>query len=173
MNTYKIQSFGRTGQDGVAMIEFAIIAPILIAFCLSTYDLGRALTHHLTAVQIAREGVRKAIATPGLEKGRYTLSESGGLTSCSAASPSQTSPSGCSSSPNQSQLLTSIYRTQLSLENQEGSAITPGSRVITVEYGVAPSATTTVTVRVGFAYQGMSLLFNNAPVGASLSASYL
>jgi hypothetical protein len=56
---------------GQAVLEFAIVLPILVMILTSTFELGRALRMYLSLSRLAYEGARYASAQPGLEKGCY------------------------------------------------------------------------------------------------------
>jgi Flp pilus assembly protein TadG len=51
----------RTGEHGQAIVEFALVVPVLI-LCLFTFiDFGRAIHAQFTLAQAVREGVRRAV----------------------------------------------------------------------------------------------------------------
>jgi len=50
----------RHGRRGAALVEFALILPILLMLFLGIIEFGVVMMHQLTLVQIAREGSRHA-----------------------------------------------------------------------------------------------------------------
>jgi Flp pilus assembly protein TadG len=61
----------KSSSAGQAVLEFAIVLPILVMILTSTFELGRALRMYLSLSRLAYEGARYASAQPGLEKGCY------------------------------------------------------------------------------------------------------
>ena len=61
---------GRKSSQGQSLVEFALIAPLLILLLLALFDFGRAVYAYNTISNAAREGVRLAIVDQ---------SESGGV----------------------------------------------------------------------------------------------
>jgi hypothetical protein len=51
----------RTGHSGQALVEFALITPVLILFVLLTVDVGRAYWESIDAAGAARAGVRMGL----------------------------------------------------------------------------------------------------------------
>ncbi len=45
-------------QQGVALVEFALVLPLLLLLCLTVVELGRAFWHYKVLVQSAREAAR-------------------------------------------------------------------------------------------------------------------
>ncbi len=158
---------------GVALLEFVIVAPLILFLCVMTYDVGQLLGHHFAATQVAREGVRRAVATPGLLKGRYRLSQSGGMLVCQYKSTPSSSPQACSASLPGAGLLELVFRIYANLERQNQLSVVPNTREILLDYGYPDPAVGTITVRMGFSYAGYSPLFQITPIGSSFSSSYL
>lgn len=50
----------RNGRRGAALVEFALILPILLMLFLGIIEFGVLMMHQLTLVQVAREGSRHA-----------------------------------------------------------------------------------------------------------------
>jgi Flp pilus assembly protein TadG len=50
----------RNGRRGAALVEFALILPILLMLFLGIVEFGVLMMHQLTLVQVAREGARHA-----------------------------------------------------------------------------------------------------------------
>jgi hypothetical protein len=50
----------RNGKRGAALVEFAIVAPLLFLIVLGIIEFGVIMMHQLTLVQVAREGSRAA-----------------------------------------------------------------------------------------------------------------
>jgi pilus assembly protein CpaE len=55
----------RRSEDGVAAVEFSLLAPILFFACLATIDLGMALGERMTIDHVLRAGANLAMADPG------------------------------------------------------------------------------------------------------------
>src|SRR5258708_35695695 len=53
--------FGRGGQRSQALIEFALISPVLLLLLFGIIDIGRAVFYYDTLGQAAREGARTAV----------------------------------------------------------------------------------------------------------------
>ena len=70
------------GQKGASMLEFSLIAPLLMVFIVNVLDLGQALFIHSTLTQIVREGVRQASIQPGLEVGLAQNLQGGCISPC-------------------------------------------------------------------------------------------
>ena len=62
----KIRS--QANERGSAIIEFSMVAPVLIMLCLSVFDLGGALCNYMVLSQVAGEGVRLGTERAGLEE---------------------------------------------------------------------------------------------------------
>jgi hypothetical protein len=54
----------RRGQSSQALIEFALISPVLLLLLFGTIDIGRAIFYYDTLSHAAREGARTAIKAP-------------------------------------------------------------------------------------------------------------
>ena len=61
-------------ESGQAMLEFAVVLPVLLITLMASLDVGRAMTNYLTLSQIAYEGARYAASLPGLEEGNFHTS---------------------------------------------------------------------------------------------------
>ncbi|HYR51545.1 MAG TPA: TadE family protein [Candidatus Dormibacteraeota bacterium] len=59
---------GRRSQSGEALVEFALILPILLVLSLGMLDFGRAFHAKSLVDQAAREGCRVAIVTKPLDQ---------------------------------------------------------------------------------------------------------
>ena len=59
---------GQTGERGVALVEFAMVLPLLVLVCLGTVDFGRVYAIHNTVKNAAREGAAFAQLHPGQQK---------------------------------------------------------------------------------------------------------
>jgi hypothetical protein len=139
-----------------------------------SYDLGTALNHHHIATEVAREGVRQAIGARGLERGRYTLTESLGSTVCQSSPPGSNATTTCPANAVQRTVLNKIFAILKSAEKQQRMTIVPNSRKIIIEYGYdllfPPSE---IRVKVEFNYRGFSPLYYDSEIGVSLTSSYL
>ena len=58
-----MRTFGRS-QQGTAMVEFAIVAPVLLLFVFGIIDYGRYFFLYNSLTNAAREGARLAAVTP-------------------------------------------------------------------------------------------------------------
>ena len=56
-------------QRGAALVEFALVVPLLVLMIVGVVDLGGALNSYMVLAQIAGEGVRSAGERAGLERG--------------------------------------------------------------------------------------------------------
>jgi Flp pilus assembly protein TadG len=54
------RSWARTGQDGQALIEFALVAPFLVALVFAIFDLGQALNYQNDETNLANVASRYA-----------------------------------------------------------------------------------------------------------------
>jgi hypothetical protein len=54
----------RRGQSSQALIEFALVSPVLLLLLFGTIDIGRAIFYYDTLNHAAREGARTAIKAP-------------------------------------------------------------------------------------------------------------
>lgn len=59
--------FRRADNQGVALVECAIILPLIVLLIIGVYDIGRVLVTYLSLTQIAYEGVRIGGALADLE----------------------------------------------------------------------------------------------------------
>lgn len=55
----------RRSEDGVAAVEFSLLAPILFFAALATVDIGMALGERMTIDHVLRAGANYAMADPG------------------------------------------------------------------------------------------------------------
>jgi Flp pilus assembly protein TadG len=55
------QCVGRTGQRSQALIEFALVSPVLLLLMFGVIDVGRAIFYYDTINHAAREGARTAV----------------------------------------------------------------------------------------------------------------
>lgn len=53
------------GQRGTAMVEFAIVAPLLLFLILATFEFGRMISQYNTLSKAVRDGARYAASTAG------------------------------------------------------------------------------------------------------------
>jgi Flp pilus assembly protein TadG len=59
----------KTRQHGVALVEFALVLPLLLALSLAASELGRAVYRYNTTAKAVRDAVRYlAVQTPGTHK---------------------------------------------------------------------------------------------------------
>lgn len=65
----------RTRQRGVATIEFAICAPILLLLMLATAELGRAMFQYNTLIKSVRDGARYAASAATSSQRIVTISD--------------------------------------------------------------------------------------------------
>jgi Flp pilus assembly protein TadG len=67
MRNYRILKKNFASEKGVAMLEFTIVAPLMVLMIVATYDLGNALNQYLVLSRVVYEGARYAATLPGLE----------------------------------------------------------------------------------------------------------
>jgi TadE-like protein len=60
----KVRPGPRGGQASQALIEFALISPVLLLLLFGTIDIGRAIFYYDTVGHAAREGARTAVRAP-------------------------------------------------------------------------------------------------------------
>ena len=66
---FKIRKSRSISSDrGSAIIEFSMVAPVLIMLCMGVFDLGGALCNYMVLSQVAGEGVRLGTERAGLEE---------------------------------------------------------------------------------------------------------
>jgi hypothetical protein len=70
---------GRNGGRGVALIEFALILPILIILVLATVDFGRLIQARLIISNVSREGGSIASRLPTVDSGIITMLKESGM----------------------------------------------------------------------------------------------
>ena len=56
--------FGFRGEEGTSVVEFALVAPVLLLVIVGILDLGRAVNAYVTVSNAAREGSHYAIIHP-------------------------------------------------------------------------------------------------------------
>lgn len=60
-----MRTLGLRREDGAALVEFAIVAPLLVILVFGVVDLGRALYTHVTIQEAAQEGALYGSFAPG------------------------------------------------------------------------------------------------------------
>ena len=61
----------RENSSGVAMVEFALMIPLLVLLMLGALDMGFAADRYFTLTRISYEGARYGAGISGLEEGSY------------------------------------------------------------------------------------------------------
>ena len=158
-------------EKGVAMLELAITAPLLLLFCLGVYDLSRMLIIHLSLTQFAREGVRLASTMTLLEVGRYSYT--GG--NCFDYAYNQ----DCAFAPQQQRLLQTIYsRITTSLDTTDPGNVYKSP----VPWVDRPSLALesdfdwnadTISFTISADYQGFLAPFDNTRVSVHVTGPFL
>jgi Flp pilus assembly pilin Flp len=64
MNRLRSMWFGARDQEGASLVEFALVAPVLLLVLVGILDLGRAVNAYVTVSNAAREGSHYAILHP-------------------------------------------------------------------------------------------------------------
>jgi Flp pilus assembly protein TadG len=99
-------------QDGQAVVEFAVILPVLLLVLMSVYQFGQVFVNYMDVTSAGREGARKA-----------AVSRSAGT--CTAVdSLATTAAKGAASDLNQSSLTVTITRTCTNNAYAQGSDVT-------------------------------------------------
>lgn len=65
----------RRGQRAQSLVEFSLVAPVLLLLLFGVVDFGRALYYYVTLQQAANEGARVAIRAPYFDSGGGTHGE--------------------------------------------------------------------------------------------------
>ena len=63
MSGFGMRRRGVCGEGGAALVEFAVILPVLILLVFGTIEFGRAYNAKVTLTHAAREGVRSLAVT--------------------------------------------------------------------------------------------------------------
>lgn len=79
----------RSGKRGQGLIEFAVVAPVLIVLVFGVFDLGRAMSASVTVANSSREGARYLIAN-------VVAQGSASYNSCQSGTNDSTPPSASS-----------------------------------------------------------------------------
>lgn len=68
--TGRSRTLARAARDdaGVALVEFALVIPVLLVVLIGALDFGRAVNAYVTVNAAAREGARQAALNPGLSE---------------------------------------------------------------------------------------------------------
>lgn len=149
-------------QRGAALLEFAVVVPLLIVFFVGVVDLGRALITYMKLAQVAGEGIRMAGGRAMLEAGQFNnLFESGACSASSSEDPRQ----GC---PGQFNLQARMHN-MISLYSLDLSAV----EIHSVYDNTTNADNPTVLVRISANYNGILPLFRELPIRAQKSGSYL
>ncbi len=61
---------GREDRNGQALVEFALVIPLLLLLVMGVFDLGRGIYAYNVVASAAREGARYGITEPNQEKVR-------------------------------------------------------------------------------------------------------
>lgn len=148
---------------GAALVEFAIVVPLLIVFFLGVVDLGRALNTYMKLAQITGEGIRLAASRSLLEEGSFrNLSDTGAV--CESGS----TGNPWEECPGQWSLHSRIGRL-LSLYGLDES----GPEVVSVYEHTLQPDNPTVSVSITASYNGLLPLFRSLPLRTQKTGSYL
>jgi hypothetical protein len=147
----------RKGERGSSLLEFAIIAPVLITMFLGLVDLGALLNDYMVLSQVAGEGVRSAGGRVGLEDG--------------PGFKNLTDPNDCHrSSPCPGQYSVQ-YKINSILHMQD---LRMHDMAIISAYDQTPGVGGhTVSVTISGKYQGILPIFSNLRISAHKSGPYL
>jgi hypothetical protein len=69
---------GRSGSDGSAAVELALVLPLVLLMALALVQVGLLAKDSLVLLQAAREGAREAAVTPDQERVRQAALRGGG-----------------------------------------------------------------------------------------------
>jgi Flp pilus assembly protein TadG len=84
----------RGGRRGVAALEFALIAPVMILLLLAAYDIGNAVDEQMVLQQALRAAGQYAISFPNNNSGILEAIQQGYPKSWTGVTPNVTEPSG-------------------------------------------------------------------------------
>jgi Flp pilus assembly protein TadG len=84
----------RFGRRGVAALEFALIAPVLILLLLGVYDIGNAVDEQMVLQQALRAAGQYAISFPNSSDGILAAIQQGYPSSWTGVTPTVKGPSG-------------------------------------------------------------------------------
>ncbi len=159
-------------QKGVALVEMAIIMPVIAIIMIGLTDCGIMLTHYLTLTQIASEGVRLGTHLNSLGNhnrgmtftckytGNFCFSPPGGpVSGNTGASPEKLKP---------------IAQRVVQLVNLEKFSFNNNFSV-TVKQVKDPTkpGNSEITVSIKARYDSFFSVFKNAPVSTTVSGPYL
>lgn len=172
----------RDSTRGVAIVELAMIAPIILIFCIGILDVGSLLFYHARLTQMTREGVRLAAGAPALETGRCLFDEAA-VPQCQCSRQGAASVAcGSGAFPNQEALLTRIRNFVIGWQNRESMSFVPNSRRFAVAFQerfdpADPSLKTLdpdeVGVEIGARYQAFFPLWQNKMILVRHTAPHL
>jgi Flp pilus assembly protein TadG len=132
---------------GQGLVEFAVVAPVLIALVFGVFDFGRAMSANVTVTNSSREGARYLIAnvvSSGLSSYNSCQSSSG------ATSPSSTSGEGAAwrqlkaASLDASQLSTVVYFYRAGNDPASDASANHSSADVSVSCPVGSTGTPTI-----------------------------
>lgn len=160
-------------ERGVAMLELAIVAPLLLTLTIGVVDVSRLLLAQLALIQYAREGARVASSEQGLEQGAYRLLISGGAPSCIDVSdaPELNDPgTSCAMAPAgaQERILIRIHNL---ITGTSGADLVKADQIDILSEFPPGSDLVRYTIRVPF--NGFYLLFEDQPIVVSATGPYM
>ena len=148
------KTLSKSKERGTAMLEFALVLPMLLLLIFGVVDIGSALTKYMALAQVAGEGVRSAGERAGLEQGSYSdLADGGGQ-------PGQYSVQSRVSSLLRFQ---NLKMNDMTINSAFDSVANPAT-------GVGPR---TVSVTISGTYDGILPIFRGLTITANKSGAYL
>lgn len=75
MRLYRACGAGESSEAGVAVIEFALVLPILLAILIGIIEFGKAFNYWIDETQLASSGARWAVVNNWPGKGTTSLSQ--------------------------------------------------------------------------------------------------
>lgn len=166
--------------SGAAIIEFAIIVPLILFFIVEIVDLGNVLYNHSALTIAAREVGRLASVTSGLESGIFTLvvnvngTSPATQVSCSGTTGGSFSPAACSGMRIRNQLAAEITTAIDEWADREKIAIQNDTVTVELQHDIGGGMLADdVQVNVSIIYDGFFPPFANFRVGAEATVPHL
>jgi hypothetical protein len=142
-------------EKGTALIEFAIVAPLLLMFTFAVVDIGNCLLHHEALTLVIREVARQNSWTPRLERGTVIAQDNGsGGMSCSFQREGGGSAASCDVRRKYWRNIVTSWQTLKNYEVKEHLRVVPDTRRIEVHYP-DPSDPEGILVDVGITYDAL------------------
>ncbi|MCB0344229.1 MAG: pilus assembly protein [Bdellovibrionales bacterium] len=154
---------GADSERGIAIVEFAIALPFLVALFMSVYDVGQVLNQYLLMNEAVHEGARMA-------SGQIDLTQVAEYQQLTA----DQNCAGGATSGGDSESHQEFHERIMGLVNLQNAWVTGNS--VCIKTGLTPGAAAgdqNVYVRAQATYQGLFPLFNGLSISVQAEAPYL